>query len=76
MPYCITTNVYITLSSHVTIYMCTIYLVLIIQLYTIIYMYTGSIAMAAYSLTFNLGFATSQLCESFSVAAQVYRVCV
>ena len=37
-------------------------------------MYTGSIAMAAYSLTFNLGFATSQLCESFSVAAQVYGV--
>ena len=26
--------------------------------------------MAAYSLTFNLGFATSQLCESISIAAQ------
>ena len=30
----------------------------------------GTIPMAAYSLTFNLGFATSQLCESISVAAQ------
>jgi putative MATE family efflux protein len=30
----------------------------------------GTIAMAAYSLTFNLGFATSQLCESISIAAQ------
>ena len=30
----------------------------------------GTIPMAAYSLTFNLGFATSQLCESVSVAAQ------
>lgn len=30
----------------------------------------GTVAMAAYSLTFNLGFATSQLCEAFSVAAQ------
>jgi putative MATE family efflux protein len=31
----------------------------------------GSVAMAAYALTFNLGFATSQLCEAVSVAAQV-----
>jgi putative MATE family efflux protein len=31
----------------------------------------GTIPMAAYSLTFNLGFATSQLCESISIAAQV-----
>ena len=30
----------------------------------------GSVSMAAYSLTFNLGFATSQLCESVSIAAQ------
>lgn len=30
----------------------------------------GTISMAAYSLTFNLGFATSQLCESVSIAAQ------
>ena len=30
----------------------------------------GSITMAAYSLTFNLGFATSQLCESILIAAQ------
>ena len=30
----------------------------------------GTVSMAAYSLTFNLGFATSQLCEAFSVAAQ------
>ena len=30
----------------------------------------GTIPMAAYSLTFNLGFATSQLCESISIAAQ------
>eukprot|EP01031_Cornospumella_fuschlensis_P038402 gene38402-46670_t len=30
----------------------------------------GTVAMAAYSLTFNLGFATSQLCESISIAAQ------
>ena len=30
----------------------------------------GTIPMAAYSLTFNLGFATSQLCESISVATQ------
>lgn len=30
----------------------------------------GTIAMAAYSVTFNLGFATSQLCESISIAAQ------
>lgn len=30
----------------------------------------GSISMAAYSLTFNLGFATSQLCEAVSIAAQ------
>lgn len=30
----------------------------------------GTIHMAAYSLTFNLGFATSQLCESISVATQ------
>jgi putative MATE family efflux protein len=30
----------------------------------------GTVPMAAYSLTFNLGFATSQLCESISVAAQ------
>eukprot|EP01038_Epipyxis_sp_PR26KG_P005340 gene5340-7410_t len=30
----------------------------------------GTIPMAAYSLTFNLGFATSQLCESVSIAAQ------
>lgn len=30
----------------------------------------GTISMAAYSLTFNLGFATSQLCESISIAAQ------
>ena len=31
----------------------------------------GTIPMAAYSLTFNLGFATSQLCESISISAQV-----
>lgn len=30
----------------------------------------GIIPMAAYSLTFNLGFATSQLCEAVSIAAQ------
>ncbi len=30
----------------------------------------GSVPMAAYSLTFNLGFATSQLCESVSIASQ------
>ena len=30
----------------------------------------GPVVMAAYSLTFNLGFATSQLCESVSIAAQ------
>lgn len=30
----------------------------------------GTIPMAAYSLTFNLGFVTSQLCEAFSIAAQ------
>jgi len=30
----------------------------------------GVVTMAAYSLTFNLGFATSQLCESISIAAQ------
>jgi Na+-driven multidrug efflux pump len=30
----------------------------------------GSVNMAAYSLTFNLGFATSQLCEAVSIAAQ------
>jgi len=30
----------------------------------------GTIPMAAYSLTFNLGFATSQLCESVSIAVQ------
>ena len=30
----------------------------------------GSVQMAAYSLTFNLGFATSQLCESVSIASQ------
>jgi len=30
----------------------------------------GTIPMAAYSLTFNLGFATSQLCEAVSIAAQ------
>ena len=30
----------------------------------------GAIPMAAYSLTFNLGFATSQLCESVSIAVQ------
>ena len=30
----------------------------------------GTVPMAAYSLTFNLGFATSQLCESISIAAQ------
>lgn len=30
----------------------------------------GTVPMAAYSLTFNLGFATSQLCESVSIAAQ------
>jgi len=29
----------------------------------------GTVVMAAYSLTFNLGFATSQLCESISIAA-------
>ena len=34
----------------------------------------GTIPMAAYSLTFNLGFATSQLCESISIAAQVRLV--
>ena len=34
----------------------------------------GTIPMAAYSLTFNLGFATSQLCESISIAAQVHRL--
>jgi putative MATE family efflux protein len=31
----------------------------------------GAVSMAAYSLTFNLGFATSQLCESISIAVQV-----
>lgn len=31
----------------------------------------GTVSMAAYSLTFNLGFATSQLCESISIATQV-----
>ena len=30
----------------------------------------GSVSMAAYSLTFNLGFATSQLCEAVSIASQ------
>lgn len=30
----------------------------------------GTVPMAAYSLTFNLGFATSQLCESISIATQ------
>ena len=30
----------------------------------------GAVPMAAYSLTFNLGFATSQLCESISIAVQ------
>ena len=30
----------------------------------------GTIPMAAYSLTFNLGFATSQFCEAMSIAAQ------
>ncbi len=30
----------------------------------------GAIPMAAYSLTFNLGFATSHLCESVSIAVQ------
>lgn len=30
----------------------------------------GAVPMAAYSLTFNLGFATSQLCESISIAIQ------
>lgn len=30
----------------------------------------GTVPMAAYSLTFNLGFATSQLCEAVSIAAQ------
>ena len=30
----------------------------------------GPVPMAAYSLTFNLGFATSQLCEAISIAAQ------
>lgn len=30
----------------------------------------GTTAMAAYSITFNLGFATSQLCESVAIAAQ------
>ena len=30
----------------------------------------GPVAMAAYSLTFTMGFATSQLCESISIAAQ------
>ena len=30
----------------------------------------GTIPMAAYSLTFNLGFATSQFCEAVSIAAQ------
>ena len=32
----------------------------------------GSVPMAAYSLTFNLGFATSQLCESVSIASQAF----
>lgn len=30
----------------------------------------GTVAMAAYSLTFNLGFATSQLCEAIAIASQ------
>eukprot|EP00600_Ochromonadales_sp_CCMP1393_P006615 CAMPEP_0174960540 /NCGR_PEP_ID=MMETSP0004_2-20121128/3757_1 /TAXON_ID=420556 /ORGANISM="Ochromonas sp., Strain CCMP1393" /LENGTH=513 /DNA_ID=CAMNT_0016208917 /DNA_START=200 /DNA_END=1741 /DNA_ORIENTATION=+ len=30
----------------------------------------GTVVMAAYSMTFNLGFATSQLCESISIAGQ------
>lgn len=30
----------------------------------------GTVPMAAYSLTFNLGFATSNLCEAVSIAAQ------
>eukprot|EP01041_Mallomonas_annulata_P000297 gene297-533_t len=30
----------------------------------------GTIPMAAYSLTFNLGFATSQLCEAVAIASQ------
>jgi putative MATE family efflux protein len=30
----------------------------------------GTVSMAAYALTFNLGFATTQLCESVSIAAQ------
>ena len=30
----------------------------------------GTVPMAAYSLTFNLGFATSQMCEAVSIAAQ------
>jgi putative MATE family efflux protein len=30
----------------------------------------GTVPMAAYSMTFNLGFATSQLCESVAIAGQ------
>ena len=30
----------------------------------------GTVVMAAYSMTFNLGFTTSQICESISIAAQ------
>lgn len=30
----------------------------------------GTVPMAAYSLTFNLGFATSQLCEAIAIASQ------
>ena len=30
----------------------------------------GTLVMAAYSMTFNLGFTTSQICESISIAAQ------
>ena len=36
----------------------------------------GTIPMAAYSLTFNLGFATSQLCESISISAQVQKIII
>jgi putative MATE family efflux protein len=31
----------------------------------------GTVPMAAYSLTFSLGFATSQLCEAIAIASQV-----
>lgn len=30
----------------------------------------GTVPMAAYSITFNLGFATSQLCEAIAIASQ------